>query len=97
MWSSDELPVLDVDMLRSCRDAMRKVRGDLGATLREFNREDDHVHLVQYPLKVAVPALVNSLKGGVGAADGIRVHRPGEPAHHARALPVAVLLRRVLR
>jgi putative transposase len=42
---------------------MRKVRGDFGAELREFNGEDDHVHLLAgYPPKVAVPALVNSLK-----------------------------------
>ena len=56
--------VPDADMLRSCQDAMRKVCGEFGAELREFNGEDDHVHLlVQYPPKVAVPALVNSLKG----------------------------------
>ena len=43
---------------------MRKVCGDVGAELREFNGEDDHVHLlVEYPPKVAVSALVNSFKG----------------------------------
>ena len=43
---------------------MRKVCGDFGAELREFNGEDDHVHLlVEYPPKVAVSVLVNSLKG----------------------------------
>jgi len=43
---------------------MRKVCGDFDARLREFNGEDDHVHLlVAYPPKVAVSALVNSLKG----------------------------------
>ena len=37
---------------------------DFGAELREFNGEEDHVHLlVGYPPKVAVSALVNSLKG----------------------------------
>lgn len=56
--------VLDADMLRSCEDAMRKVCCDFAAELREFNGEDDHVHLlVGYPPKVAVSALVNSLKG----------------------------------
>jgi len=56
--------VLDADMLRCCEDAMRKVCGDFGADLREFNGEDDHVHLlVEYPPKVAVTGLVNSLKG----------------------------------
>ena len=43
---------------------MRKACGDVGAELREFNGEDDHVHLlVEYPPKVAVSALVNSFKG----------------------------------
>lgn len=56
--------VLDADMLGSCEDAMRKVCGDFGAELREFNGEDDYIHLlVGYPPKVAVSALVNSLKG----------------------------------
>ena len=52
------------DMPRSCQDATRKVRGDFGAELREFNGQDDPVHLLAgYPPKVAVPALANSLKG----------------------------------
>jgi putative transposase len=56
--------VLDASMLRCCQDAMRKVCGDFGAELREFSGEDDHVHLlVAYPPKVAVSAMVNSLKG----------------------------------
>jgi putative transposase len=43
---------------------MRKVRGDFGAELRQFNGQDDHGHLlVQYPPKVTVPAPVNNLKG----------------------------------
>jgi putative transposase len=37
---------------------------DFESQLIEFNGEDDHVHLlVSYPPKVAVSALVNSLKG----------------------------------
>jgi len=41
-----------------------KVCSDIGAELREFNGEDDHAHLlVEYPPKVAVTVLVNSLKG----------------------------------
>jgi putative transposase len=52
------------DMLRCCEDAMRKVCGDFGAELREFNGEDDHVDLpVGYPPKVSVAGLVNSPKG----------------------------------
>jgi putative transposase len=56
--------VLDSAMLGCCEAAMRKVCADFGAELREFNGEDDHVRLlVEYPPKVAVSALVNSLKG----------------------------------
>jgi putative transposase len=44
---------------------MRKVCGDFSAEFRKFNGQADHVHLlVDYPSKVAVSALVNSLKGG---------------------------------
>ncbi len=36
----------------------------VGADLREFNGEDDHVHLlVHYPPTVALSKLVNSIKG----------------------------------
>ena len=43
---------------------MWDVCASFGAELREFNGEDDYVHLlVGYPPKVAVSALVNSLKG----------------------------------
>ena len=90
--------VLNADMLLPCQDAMRKVRGDFGAGLPEFNGEDDHAHLLAgYPPKVAVPVPVNSLNGSAGATAAIAVHWPREPAHHARALLVPVLLRRVLR
>lgn len=49
-------------------DAMRlvleRVCADFEATLAEFDGEDDHVHLlVNYPPKIALSALVNSLKG----------------------------------
>ena len=40
------------------------VCADFEATLVEFDGEDDHVHLlINYPPKVAVSNLVNSLKG----------------------------------
>jgi putative transposase len=44
-------------MLRCCENAMRKVCGDFGAELREFDGEDDHVHLlVDYPPTAAISA-----------------------------------------
>jgi putative transposase len=46
------------------RDIFAKVCQDFEAVLVETNGEDDHVHLrVEYPPKVALSTLVNSLKG----------------------------------
>ncbi|MFI7446148.1 IS200/IS605 family transposase [Nonomuraea sp. NPDC049714] len=51
-------------MLSRCEEIMREVCADFEVVLREFNGEDDHVHLlVHYPPKVALSKLVNSLKG----------------------------------
>lgn len=51
-------------MLARCEEIMRDVCLDFEAELREFNGEDDHVHLlVHYPPKVQLSKLVNSLKG----------------------------------
>ncbi|WP_093891020.1 IS200/IS605 family transposase [Streptosporangium canum] len=56
--------VLNDAMLTRCEDVMREVCAQLGATLREFNGEDDHVHLlVHYPPKLPITTLVNRLKG----------------------------------
>lgn len=56
--------VFDDDMLRLCEQVMRKACADFEAGLREFNGGADHVHLlVNYPPKMSVSALVNSLKG----------------------------------
>jgi putative transposase len=46
------------------RDIFTKVCQDFEAVLVDSNGEDDHVHLlVEYPPKVALSTLVNSLKG----------------------------------
>jgi putative transposase len=56
--------VLDARALEILRESFTKVCADFEAELIEFNGEHDHVHLlVYYPPKVAVSALVNSLKG----------------------------------
>jgi putative transposase len=74
--------VLTDEMLTCCEDSMRKVCGDFEAVLREFNGEHDHVHLlVEYPPKVSVSALVNSLKGV--SARRLRAEYAG-PANRAR-------------
>lgn len=51
-------------MLTRCEEIMREVCTDFEAELKQFNGEDDHVHLlVHYPPKVQLSKLVNSLKG----------------------------------
>jgi putative transposase len=56
--------VFDGDALARLRSIFGKVCEDFDACLVEMDAEDDHVHLlVEYPPKVAVSALVNSLKG----------------------------------
>lgn len=50
--------------IRDLRAIFTKVCRDFGAELVECDGEDDHVHLlVEYPPKVALSKLVNSLKG----------------------------------
>ena len=56
--------VFDGDAIQRLRTIFAKVCTDFGAQLIEMDGEDDHVHLlVEYPPKVAVSSLVNSLKG----------------------------------
>jgi putative transposase len=51
-------------VLNDLRGIFTKVCWDFEAELVEFDGEDDHVHLlVNYPPKMAVSMLVNSLKG----------------------------------
>lgn len=50
--------------LADLRSIFASVCADFGAKLIEMDGEDDHVHLlVNYPPKVAISVLVNSLKG----------------------------------
>ena len=56
--------VFDADAIATLRAIFAKVCTDFQAELVEMDGEHDHVHLlVAYPPKVAVSALVNSLKG----------------------------------
>jgi putative transposase len=51
-------------ILNDLRSIFSNVCTDFAAELVEFDGEDDHVHLlVNYPPKVAISKLVNSLKG----------------------------------
>lgn len=56
--------VFTKEVLDDLRGIFASVCADFEAELVEFDGEDDHVHLlVNYPPKVAVSNLVNSLKG----------------------------------
>ncbi|MFF9062605.1 IS200/IS605 family transposase [Streptomyces sp. NPDC014882] len=56
--------IFDDAMLKRCEEIMREVCAGFDVELREFNGEQDHVHLlVHYPPKVALSKLINSLKG----------------------------------
>lgn len=57
-------PVFTGAHLVRLEEIMRAVCADFECELAEFNGEDNHVHLlVDFPPKVAVSRLVNSLKG----------------------------------
>ena len=56
--------VFTKEILEDLRPIFASVCTDFEAELVEFDGEDDHVHLmVNYPPKVSVSNLVNSLKG----------------------------------
>ena len=56
--------VFTKEVIEDLREVFKSVCADFEAEMVEFDGEDDHVHLlVNYPPKVAVSNLVNSLKG----------------------------------
>ena len=56
--------VLTQEHLQRLQEIFRDVCAEFEVELREFNGESDHVHLlVNYPPKVRLSELVNSLKG----------------------------------
>jgi putative transposase len=67
--------VFDADAIERLRTMFTKVCADFEARLTEIDGEDDHVHLlIDYPPKVSVSALVNSLKGA--SSRRLRRERP---------------------
>ena len=56
--------VLTKKIIEDMRTIFEKICSDFEATIAEMDGEDDHVHLlVNYPPKMSVARLVNSLKG----------------------------------
>jgi putative transposase len=69
--------VFTKEILDDFRGIFAKVCTDFEAELVEFDGEDDHVHLlVNYPPKVAVSKLVNSLKG----VSSLLIRKKGYPS-----------------
>jgi putative transposase len=95
--------VLTQPMLDRLGEVFDSVCQDFGAVLVEFNGEHDHVHLlVEYPPKVSVSVLVNSLKGvssrRLRQEFTVRTHRehlwsPSYFAASAGGAPLAVIRR----
>lgn len=62
-------------MYPALKKLLEKVCEDFEAKLIEFDGEEDHVHLlVQYPPKVQLSKLVNSLKGV--SSRKLKLHHP---------------------
>jgi len=69
--------VFTKEILDDLQGIFAKVCTDFEAELVEFDGEDDHVHLlVNYPPKMAVSKLVNSLKG----ASSLLIRKKGYPS-----------------
>ena len=73
--------------LETLETLLRKVCADFEVELVEFNGESDHVHLlVNYPPKVQLSKLINSLKGV--SSRKLKLHHPElvKPAYMKNAL-----------
>jgi|GEM_PF-2949169 len=82
-------------ILDDMRDIFASVCRDFEAELVEFDGEDDHVHLlVNYPPKVAISALVDSLKGVSSPACCAKKSPQHPQKTMGQRLVVPVLLRR---
>ncbi len=56
--------VLDQKILADMKNIFEKIAAESQVTLKEFNGEQDHVHmLIHYPSKISLAKLVNSIKG----------------------------------
>ena len=57
-------PIFNSSYLSTMEVLFEKICVDFDSSLKDFNGEGDHVHLlVEYPPKVSIAKLVNSLKG----------------------------------
>jgi putative transposase len=77
--------VFDTQAIDLLRGIFHNVCSDAHTTLVQMDGEDDHVHLlVQYPPKVAVSSIVNSLEGVSSRL--LRQQRPDIPKRYYKGV-----------
>jgi putative transposase len=90
--------VFTAQVLHDLRNIFTSVCSDFESQLMEFDGEDDPVHLlVNYPPKITVAALVNSLKGVSGRLLRLKNYPSILRKLLGQVAVVAELLRRKLR
>lgn len=56
--------ILNVDSLETIEKSFREVALKMNFQIQQFNGESDHIHaLIEYPPKLSISQMVNSLKG----------------------------------
>jgi putative transposase len=76
-------PIFDDDGLKLIEKSFREVAASMNFRILEFNGEADHVHaLIEYPPKLSISQIVNSLKG----VSSRRYGQAGYEKPHACAL-----------
>lgn len=90
--------VFTQEVIDNLRGIFAGVCTDLESELVEFDGEHDHVHLlVNYPPKLAVSVLVNSLKGGVQPNDSQKELSLYPQKAMGRRIVAAIVFFRLLR
>lgn len=75
--------VFTAESLENIEETFRSVASKMNFDIREFNGEEDHVHiLIEYPPKLSVSKIVNSLKG----ASSRRYRSAGYPCPSEKSL-----------
>lgn len=91
-------PVFTDSLLTDCQRLMTDICADLGAQMREFNGETDHVHLlVHYPPSMAISTLVNRRKGTSAFPATPATLSSRAEVFVGQAFLVTVLLRRLVQ
>lgn len=85
-------PVLTTQGLNLIEDSFKQVAAKMDCRLLEFNGEADHIHaLVEYPPKLSISTLVNSLKG-VSSRQYGKAGFPKPIAKRRYGVPVTLLV-----